>query len=285
MFQVLDADGSLTHAVTRVVPWIRVAGLEPPSSDTGAYSKARKRLPVFILPPLLQRVTSTLPAKIPPSQQWCGRPVKAFDATTVLMSDTAVNQAAYPQHSNQKAGCGFPIMKLQVWFCMMSGAVLEVAMAPRKVSEWRLARQLYAKLHPEDRVVADSAYGTYVDLAWVTLKGADAVFRNHHRRRCDFRRGKKLGIGDPIVRCQRPLQRPAALSVEEFDALAPSIAVREVYLSIPVSGFRPTNFIVFTTLTLDMAYVSAIHLGLTFLGGLTAASPDRSHILLLFDNM
>jgi hypothetical protein len=30
--------------------------------------------------------------------------VKAFDATTVLMSDTQANQAAYPQHSNQKSG-------------------------------------------------------------------------------------------------------------------------------------------------------------------------------------
>ncbi len=254
--QVLDADGSLSHAVKRVVTWMSLAGLEPPSADTGGYSKARKRLPKSIFPPLLQRVARALRRKVPPAQRWCGRSV-AFDATTVLMSDTEANQAAYPQHSNQKPGCGFPILKLQVWFCVTTGAVLEVAMAPFRVSEWRLARQLYRTLCPEDVVVADSAYGTYVDLAWVALAGADAVFREHHQRRCDFRQGKKLGIGDHIVRWQRPRQCPEALSPEEFEALSESIEVREVYLSIQVPGFRPTNFVVVTTLTDPKRYSKA----------------------------
>lgn len=255
--QVLDPDGSLSHAVKRVVTWMRLAGLEPPSVDTGGYSKARKRLSESIFPPLLQRVARMLQRKVSPAQQWCGRPVKAFDATTVLMSDTEANQAVYPQHSNQKPGCGFPILKLQVWFCVTTGAVLEVAMAPFRVSEWRLARQLYQKLRPQDVVVADSAYGTYVDLAWVTLRGADAVFRKHHQRRCDFRRGKKLGIGDHIVRWHRPQQCPKALSAQEFEALAKSIEVREVYLSIQVPGFRPTNVVIVTTLTDPKRYPKA----------------------------
>lgn len=257
MSQVLDDDGSLSHAVKRVVSWMSLAGLEVPSADTGGYSKARKRLPESILPPLLKRVVNILQEQVSPTQRWCGRPVKAFDATTLLMSDTEVNQRAYPQHSNQKTGCGFPILKLQVWFCVTTGAVLEVAMAPLRVSEWRLARQLYRKLRPEDVVVADSAYGTYVDVAWVALMGADAVFRKHHQRRCDFRRGKKLGIGDHIVRWQRPKQCPKALWTEEFEALAESIEVREVYLSIQVPGFRPTNFVVVTTLTDPNRYPKA----------------------------
>jgi hypothetical protein len=202
--QVLDANGSLSHAVKRVTTWMRVAGLSVPSADTGAYSKARQRLPASILPPLLKRVATALQGQVPSTQRWCGRVVKAFDATPVLMSDTEANQQKYPQHRNQKSGCGFPMLKLQVWFCVTTGAVLAVAMAPFRVSEWRLARQLYQTLCPEDVVVADSAYGTYVDLAGVTARGADAVFRKHHQRRCDFRRGKKLGIGDHIVRWQRP---------------------------------------------------------------------------------
>ena len=128
--QVLDADGSLSHAVKRVTTWMRVAGLSVPSANTGAYSKARKRLPEAIFPPLLKRVATALQGQVSSTQRWCGRVVKAFDATTVLMSDTAANQQKYPQHSNQKSGCGFPILKLQVWFCVTTGAVLEVAMAP-----------------------------------------------------------------------------------------------------------------------------------------------------------
>jgi len=69
----------------------------------------------------------------------------------------------------------------------------EVAMAAFTTSEWKLARQLYAT-QPDDVVVADSAYGTYVDLALVRSVNADGVFRKHHARHCDFRRGKKLGL-------------------------------------------------------------------------------------------
>lgn len=255
--QVLDPDSSLSHAVKRVVTWMRLAGAVPPSADTGGYSKARQRLPESIFPPLLQRVAKALQQQVSPAQRWCGRTVKAFDATTVLMSDTEANQRAYPQHRNQTGGCGFPILRLQVWFGVTTGAVLAVAMAPFRVSEWRLARQLYQRLRPEDVVVADSAYGTYVDLAWVALRGADAVFRKHHQRRCDFRRGKKLGIGDHTVRWQRPKRCPQALAQEEFEALPEGLEVREVALSIQVPGFRPTNFVVVTTLTDSQRYPKA----------------------------
>jgi len=51
-----------------------------------------------------------------------------------------------------------------------TGAVLEVSIAAFKVSEWEMSRQLYARLQPEDVVVADSAYGTYVDLVLVLLR-------------------------------------------------------------------------------------------------------------------
>jgi len=33
--------------------------------------------------------------------------VKAYDGTTVLMSDTIANQQSYPQHSNQKSDVAF----------------------------------------------------------------------------------------------------------------------------------------------------------------------------------
>ena len=47
---------------------------------------------------------------------WCGRPVKVFDGSTVLMSDTPSNQTAYPQHGNQPQGCGFPLARIVVFF-------------------------------------------------------------------------------------------------------------------------------------------------------------------------
>jgi hypothetical protein len=43
--QALDPDKSLSQAVKRMSTWPRAAGVVPPSSDTGAYSKAPGRLP------------------------------------------------------------------------------------------------------------------------------------------------------------------------------------------------------------------------------------------------
>lgn len=255
--QVIDSDSSLSNAVKRVTTWMAMAGEGVPSSDTGGYSKARKRLPWVILPPLLKQSATALHDQVPPEQYWCGRRVKAFDGTGVQMSDTTANQAKYPQVSTQKPGCGFPIARLVVWFCLTSGAVLEAAIAPFGTSEWQLARQLYAYLSPEDVVVADSAYGTYADLALVQAAGADGVFRKHHARRCDFRRGQKLGIGDHRVLWQRPARCPASMSAEAFAALPLSLEVREVHLRMTQPGFRPTEIIVVTTLSDPNRYPKA----------------------------
>jgi hypothetical protein len=107
--QVFDPDKSLSNAVKRIISWLAATGVECPSSDTGAYSKARQRFPERVLQRLIPEVAEALEQKVPVTQQWCGRRVRVIDGTTVLMSDSAANQTAYPQHGNQKPGCGFPI--------------------------------------------------------------------------------------------------------------------------------------------------------------------------------
>jgi len=93
----------------------------------------------------------------------------------------------------------FPIAKLVVIFSLLTGAVVAACIAPLQWSEIVMSRLLYSDLDPEDVLLADQAYGNYVDLAWVQRQGADAVFRKHHARQTDFRRGKKTGIGDHQV--------------------------------------------------------------------------------------
>ena len=254
--QVLDEDKSLSNAVTRITTWLTAAGEDRPSSDTGGYSKARKRLPLSVLPPLLKHSAEALAAEVSPEQLWCGRRVKAFDGTSLLMSDSAANQKSYPQHL-QKEGCGFPIARVVVWFCVVTGAVLEAAMAAFNTSEWQLSRQLYASLSREDVVVADRAYGTYADLALVQMMGADGVFRKHHARQCDFRRGEKLGIGDHLVTWQRPKRCPKSMTRQEFETLPTQLTVREVHLLLRRPGFRPTELILVTTLRDPTVYPKA----------------------------
>ena len=248
LLQVLDQDKSLQNAIKRVGTWLKATGEKAPSSNTGAYSKARKRLPERVLERLFKHTAQGIQAQVEKEQLWCGRPVKVCDGTSVLMSDTKANQHSYPQHSNQAPGCGFPIAQLVVMFCLSTGAVLEVMMATFSTSELTLARQLYQQLKPEDVVLADSAFGTYADLALVQEAGADGVFRKHHARKSDFRRGKKLGIGDHIVTWSRPAQSSSALSEQEFARLPETLKLREVHLLLYRKGFRPKEIILVTTL-------------------------------------
>lgn len=258
--QVLDPAKSLSNAVKRIITWIAAAGEEAPSSDTGAYSKARQRFNERVLRRLVPDTADALELKVSGAQQWCSRRVRVFDGTTVLMSDTAANQKAYPQHSNQKPGCGFPLLKLVVVFSLWTGAVVTACVSCFKTSELEISRLLYQQLNPGDVALGDQAYGTFVDLALVQKQGADGVFRKHHARNTDFRRGKKLGIGDHAVRWHKPSNCPEPMSEEEFAQLPDLLEVREVSILLRRPGFRDQRIIIVTTL-LDAKRYSAQQLG------------------------
>lgn len=147
-----------------MIAWLAASVEATPSADTGAYSKAQHSFPRSVLQLLLKRSAQALQTQVKPEQRSLWTTSEGLCVgTTVAMSDTPANQKCYPQHSNQKPGCGFPLAKLVLWFCVTTGSVLEVSISAFTTSVWELARQLYAKLQPDDVVVADSAYGTYVD--------------------------------------------------------------------------------------------------------------------------
>jgi hypothetical protein len=255
--QVLDTDKSLQNAVSRIIAWLAADGEAIPSSDTGGYSKARKRLPEKFLLRLLGKTAQGLEKQSSSEDLWCERNVKLCDGSTVIMSDTPKNQAEYPQHANQALGCGFPIAKIVVMFSLATGAALEILIAPFRIGEVTLARQLYPKLLPGDVLLADRAFGSYVDLVLVQQYSADAVFRKHQSRKSDFRRGKKLGIGDHIVTWSKPQRCPRSMSQEDFAELPHQVRVREVHLLIRQKGFRPKEIIVVTTLVNAKVYTKA----------------------------
>jgi hypothetical protein len=248
LYQALSPDKSLRNTVKCITTWLSAAGMTPPSGDTGAYSKARRRLPESLLQRLIPETADQLQQAVPEAHYWCGRRVKVFDGTTVLMADSAANQAAYPQHANQAPGCGFPIARVVVFFCLMTGAVVSACIAPCSMSEIVMSRLLYGDLDPADVAMADQAYGSYVDLALIQQQGADGVLRKHQARRTDFRKGRKHGIGDHQVEWPKPTRCPAHMSPAEFARIPPTLTVREVCLRRSRKGFRDEYIIVVTTL-------------------------------------
>ena len=247
--QVLSPDKSLRNTLKCMSTWLRAAGEAAPSADTGAYSKARGRLSEALLQRLVPETAETLEKQIPKAHYWCGRRVKVFDGTTVLMADSSANQAAYPQHANQSEGCGFPWARVVVFFCLLSGAVVSACVAPKTMSEIVMSRLLYEDLSPEDVAMADQAYGSYIDLALIRKQQADGVLRKHHARATDFRTGHRNATRDHQVEWHKPNTAPAHMSADEFAAIPETMTVREVCLRLPPrKGFRDQFVIVVTTL-------------------------------------
>ena len=277
VYQVLCADKSLRNTVKWLRQWLIAAGETPPSSDTGAYSKARTRLPEILLQRFIPESGEYLEQQVSEEHQWCGHRVRVFDGSTVLMSDSQANQAAYPQHGNQQKGCGFPIARVVVFFSLLTGAVVSACISQWKTSETEMSRLLYKHLDPEDVAMADQLHGSYVDLALIRQQGADGMIRKHHARKTDFRKGQKNGIGDHQVEWSKPTRQPKHMSIEEFDALPKTMMVREVSLRLTRKGWRGQCIIVVTTL-LDAERYSAQQLSLLYGWRWRAAEINLRHL-------
>jgi hypothetical protein len=130
LVQALSADRSCQHAVNRFVAGRVAGGLSACSTATGAYCRARKRLPEEMVRHLVRQTGRAMTAAMPVTWTWRGQPVRLVDGSTVSMPDTAENQAVYPQPHTQQPGLGFPLCRVLVLMCLGSGALLDAATSP-----------------------------------------------------------------------------------------------------------------------------------------------------------
>ena len=247
--QVLDADSSCRAAVQRLVAWRAAVEGVSASPRTGSYCTARARLPEAHLDalhaPTLRRLQALEPG---PPALWCGRRVKVVDGSSVSMPDTPGNQAAYPQPSSQKAGCGFPVMRVVALFSLETGLWLKAAHGPLGVDERTLFRRLWRTLRRDDVWLGDRGFCSYADFARLKRRGVDGVTRNHARRRTDGQVLHRWGKNERLVRWPRPAQKPAYLSEREWERLPASLDVREIRVHVEVPGFRTRDLVLVTTL-------------------------------------
>ncbi len=258
--QILAEDHSCRAAVDRLLAWRVAHGLPPCSPDTGGYCKARQRLPETLLPRLVRETADPLDAHTTDAWRIHGRRVVIVDGTTVSMPDTPANQAAYPQHTNQRRGCGFPIAQMVVLLCLATGTVLDAAIGRRigkQTGEHALLRSLHGRLRRGDILLADAYYSSFDEVVTLVGMGIDVVMRQTGNRRTDFRRGTRLGPEDHRVEWHRHRNRPAWMSRAEFAALPRSLAMRELKVRVDKPGFRTRVFVVVTSLLDAQAFPRA----------------------------
>ena len=126
----------------------------------------------------------------------------------------------------------------------------------KETGESALFRQLFDQLRAGDVVVADRYYCSYFMIALLAAHGVDVVFRLHHVRHYDFRRGQRLGQADHVVEWQRP-QRPTWMSHSDLRRHAGNVTVRELRFHVDDPGFRTDEIVAATTLLDDPTYRKA----------------------------
>jgi Transposase DDE domain len=246
-----DEQRSCLAAVARVIVLLVALGKRPCSDDSGAYCRARAKLPVPILRRLTVQVADGCEQQVPQEWLWKGRHVHLVDGSTISMPDTPANQAEYPQPTTQEPGLGFPIARLVVLLSLATAMVKDLAIGPyagKETGETALLRELLERFQSGDILLADRYFCSYFMIALLLERGVDFVARLHQARTADFRRGRRLGPGDHLVEWQRPA-KPEWMDQETYERMPASLRVREVEVQVQQPGFRVDSFVVVTTLT------------------------------------
>lgn len=254
--QCVSDSKSCAAAVARAVALRVSLGLDPCSEATGAYCKARAKLPVALFARLATQLGDELERQAAGEWQWKGRRVLLGDGTTLSGPDTPANQAAYPQHRNQKRGLGFPLIRLVVLLGFATGAAVGAAIGPGRgtaAGEMALLRELLDRFRPGDVFVADRAYCSYWLLAALQARGVDVAVRLHQSRHYDFSLGERRGDDDHAVTWHRPA-RPAWMDKPTYHATPKTLTVREVRFRVERPGYRTRAVVVATTLADAAAY-------------------------------
>jgi hypothetical protein len=229
------------------------------SADTGAYCKARQRIPEAVYQQLMQQSGQALEDRAQADDRWCGRRVRVVDGSTLLIADTKANRCEYPLQQGLEPGCHFPVVRILVIFSLAVGSVLDAALRPyqgKGTGETGMLRDLADVFHRGDVLLGDRYFSGFWDLAWWLHRKVDVVTRMNASRTSDFRRGRRLGKNDHLITWRRTA-RPEWLTRAQAAELAGQLVLREIRVEVKIPGFRTKSVLVLTTLLDPLAYPAA----------------------------
>lgn len=241
---------SCRAAVARVVVLWATLGKQV-SGNTGAYCRARAKVPVVVIQRLTLDLAKECQKKVRKNWLWYGHHSYLIDGTTVSMPDEKELQKKWPQNPAQDEGLGFPIARMVLLFSLATGMITGMAMGPyagKETGETALFRSLLDGLAPGSLILADCYYCSYFMIALLLQRSVHLVTRLHQMRPDDMRGGRRLGTDDRLIRWERPA-RPDWMDEATYEQMPKSIEVRQVKVQVEQPGFRPESFIVVTTLT------------------------------------
>ena len=230
--QILAQNDSCSAAVSRVQSWCAEGGLPLPSSATTAYCKARLRLGLDFIASVNEGVVGRMDRSTSSGDLYRGMVVKSVDGSSVQLMDTADNQAKYPQPSNQKAGCGFPVMKFVGVLNHAHGAWEKHLTATCYEKDPITMRRMLDHFGDRTLLLADRAFCSFEIIARLLERGTHSLMRLHQMREKGYtlRKGKRIGKNQRLVTWKKPATKPGTtdLDDEQWSALPDTLEMRMI---------------------------------------------------------
>lgn len=246
VFQLFLHQAGTNGSCREAISWGIASGLLPfdTSPQTSSYCTARNRLPEPSLKELAFSTGRAIEQNARARDLLHGRHVKVVDGSSVQLQDTATNQAEYPQSSEQKAGCGFPVMYICALMGLATGALLDASVGGGQGHERSLFRKLWSSLDEGDILLGDRGFISYADFAMLLKLGVNVVMR---QRSNSFTNKEKMKLGDNdwLVFWKRPAKIGKWVDRDELPEM---LVVRAVEHTITNEDGEKEKAVIFTTL-------------------------------------
>jgi len=261
LYQVLNPKCSCREVVRQIQALLTLQECGSADEDNSAYCQARKRLARATLERLRTGVAAAAEKS---AALWHGLRPKVMDGTSLSLPDTPKNQSRYPQSRSQKAGCGFPLLRLVGVFSLATGVLLDCAKGNKHQQELSLLWKIFDQFRRGDLALGDRGFCSYVVMALLWQRGVPGLFRLHQRRSADLRQGTRLGKNDRLLTWHKPREKPPWLPRSWWKRLPAQLSVRVLRRSLPCRGYRSRSLTLVTTL-LDPKTYSAQELAELYL--------------------
>jgi hypothetical protein len=238
-----------------------------------AYCQARMRLPLSVLLALSHRMCDAVRAgrRLEAGDLFFTHRVFVIDGSTFSMPDTRELQEEFGQPGMQKPGCGFPAAHLLAMFDLNTGMLIETAASPLRTHDLAKVSQMHPHLRAGDVLMGDTAFGSYGHFALLLQGKLHGLMPAHQQRIIDFtphrryvgpgqkavkglprsRWIKSLGKQDQLVEWFKPPRCPTYMTQDQYDALPPSITVRELRRRVYHPGLKRWSELTVVTTLLD----------------------------------
>lgn len=235
------------------------------SSNSAAYSRARKRLPLELVLRFAERVAQSLIERTPPSFR--GRRAFLLDGTTITLPPTSPLREVYPPATNQHGESTWPVLLLTVAHELASGCAvipeLGAMYGADNESETSQAARLFARLPPQSLLLADAGFGIFGVVYAAVAAGHDALFRlTKTRFQALARQAERLDDVDAHGTIARGARyrlawRPSAKERKSRPDLPAEACLHVELHEIPRAGEEPLYLV--TTLAVDGDEAAALY--------------------------